>query len=62
MDYLINFMTGKNGAYDGITNFQTIMKSQQPDYDLKTPVTFHSASAVRIPHSIHDIRNLIPSV
>ena len=27
-----------------------------------TPVRLHSASSARIPHSVHNFRNLIPSV
>ena len=62
-DYLIILITGKNVAFfDGITNFQTIMSITNSLTISLTPVRLHFVSSVRIPRSVHNFRNLIPSV
>ena len=49
-------------SLDGIANFQTVLSITNSLTMALTPVRLHFVSSVRIPHSVHNFRNLIPLV
>ena len=49
-------------SFDGITTFQTTMSISNKLSINLTPLRLHSSSSVRIPNSVSNFQNLLPSV
>ena len=63
-DCLLNSITGMNDVFslDGITTLHTTMAIPYRLRITLTPLRLHSASSVRILHSINNFRTLIPAI